>query len=99
MKVKAMIFAAALAVAQPALSWGEREQGIVTGIAGTLLLQQLGQGRVYVEPSQIYYNHSPRYYQEPRYYREPRYHHYHDYGQWRPSYDRYGHYQGHRIDD
>ena len=35
----ATAFAVALVPAAPALAWGDREQGVVTGIAGTLLLQ------------------------------------------------------------
>ena len=37
----ATAFAVALVPAAPALAWGDREQGVVTGIAGTLLLQSI----------------------------------------------------------
>ena len=44
--MKKIIVAAALAatVSTPALAWGEKEQGIVAGIIGTLILQDIAQG-------------------------------------------------------
>ena len=44
--MKKIIVAAALAatVSTPALAWGEKEQGIVAGIIGTLILQDIARG-------------------------------------------------------
>lgn len=57
--------------AAPALAWGDREQGIVTGIAGTLLL-----GSLLNPPRPVYRYRAPVYaqpvYREPVY-REPVY--------------------------
>ena len=57
--------------AAPALAWGDREQGIVTGIAGTLLL-----GSLLNQPRPVYRNRGPVYAQ-PVYrapvYRQPVY--------------------------
>jgi peptidoglycan hydrolase-like protein with peptidoglycan-binding domain len=52
--------------AAPALAWGDREQGIVTGIAGTLLYQHVQrEGRDHRQP--------PRYQDDDGYYERPAY--------------------------
>ena len=59
--IKNLVMAIALVVTAPAYAWGEREQGIVTGVAGTLLIQKLNQNQrvyqhpVYVQPPVYYY--------------------------------------------
>jgi hypothetical protein len=74
-KMKAIIAATLIAAATQAQAWGDREQGILLGIAGTLITQQLVQNSVSVTtvPQEIYGQHSGYQYAQPRHYREPRY--------------------------
>jgi hypothetical protein len=63
--MKKVILCALLVVLPPTASaWGEREQGILAGIAGTLLLQNINQPR---------YGYAP--YQPPVVYHEQHIHH------------------------
>lgn len=48
--IKNLVIALALVSTAPAYAWGEREQGIVTGVAGTLLIQSLSKNRAYQYP-------------------------------------------------
>lgn len=65
-------------VSVPALAWGDREQGILTGIAGTLLLQNISRGDVGIQVSpQVvvpYQPYSP-YYEHNRHNHHHRHHH------------------------
>ena len=49
--MKKLILSLALVAATPAFAWGDREQGAVAGILGTLILQNSG---VIPRPAQIY---------------------------------------------
>lgn len=52
----------------PALAWGDREQGIVTGIAGTLLYQHVRRdNRAHEQPRPRPYPQDDYYYQQPGY--------------------------------
>lgn len=54
--MRTVIASAVLALAtvsQPAMAWGEREQGIVTGIVGTIVAQQIFRPPVVVAPPPV----------------------------------------------
>jgi len=42
----------------PAFAWGEREQGVLTGVAGLLLLQHVAKPNIEAQPPHVY-GHSP----------------------------------------
>lgn len=78
--MKKLIVSLLLATASvPALAWGEREQGILAGIAGTILLQNITRGDANIQiapqvvvPYQPYHSHYP-------YYQHNRHNHYRHY--------------------
>lgn len=72
--MKKLIASVLLASASiPALAWGDREQGILTGIAGTILLQNLSRGDVNLQVSpQVAIPYQP--YVQPYYYDRHRHH-------------------------
>lgn len=55
---KLIAFVLAAGMAAPAFAWGDREQGILTGIAAVLLLQNQ-QRQVYVPPQPVYVQPAP----------------------------------------
>ncbi len=67
------IAAGLVATSQPAMAWGDREQGILTGIAGAVLWNKLNERHPAppvvhpVVPARIIHHHPPRVisYQEP----------------------------------
>jgi hypothetical protein len=73
--MKAIIAATLIAAATQAHAWGDREQGILLGIAGTLITQQIVQnsnsGYINTVPQEIHSQHSGYQYSTPRHYREP----------------------------
>lgn len=65
-----------LAVATPAMAWGDREQGIVAGAAGLWAIQQLsraGQPQVVYQGAPVYQAPPPVYYPQPSYTYRPMY--------------------------
>jgi hypothetical protein len=83
--------AIAFTPAAPALAWGQREQDVLTGVVGTLIVGGIinevqrphREQPVYRQPEPVYQPHRPVYV-EPRYEREPR-HRKHHYEQPRPT--------------
>ena len=63
-------FTAAALISSPAFAWGEREQGALAGIAGTLLIQQIAN-----QPRQ-----PQQYYPQPQY-QQPQVNNYYSYPQ------------------
>jgi len=50
----ALIASTTLMAVSPAMAWGPREQGIVTGIVGTIVAQQIFRPPVVVAPPPVY---------------------------------------------
>ena len=68
--MKKLFVTVALMASTAAFAWGPREQGIVTGVAGTLLYQHItGNQPQYNPPPAVYYPPAPvypqNYYQAP----------------------------------
>jgi hypothetical protein len=61
------------AAAPPAMAWGDREQGIVTGIAGTLLVGSVWR-MTHDNRHSKGYSYVPTTYAQPTYYESPVYH-------------------------
>jgi len=77
-----IIVAAIAGTVTPAMAWGEREQGILSGIAGAIILNRMLQPQpqqipppVYYgsPPPVVYYNPPPVYYYQPHCYSVPYY--------------------------
>ena len=64
--MKRFAIALAAVISTSAIAWGEREQGVVQGIAGTLILQHmLNNGQLHIQQG----THVPQ--QPPAHYRQP----------------------------
>ncbi len=61
----------AAASANPALAWGDREQGFVAGVATSVIVGAIANDIKHKNRAR-----QQQYYQQPRYYEEPRYQHY-----------------------
>ena len=61
MKKLIAITALAATISSPAMAWGDREQGILTGIVGTLIIQDIQRGNTQqgtvVQQPQVINNH------------------------------------------
>jgi len=63
------VAAGLISVAMPAMAWGEREQGILSGIAGAWIIGRMMQQPPAPQPPPVYYNYNepppPVYYAPP----------------------------------
>lgn len=52
---KTLALVTALALSSPVMAWGDREQGALIGIVGTLLFQNVQKNQVHTDPPQTVY--------------------------------------------